>query len=154
MRQLSEAVAKVTSKNFSRKYIAIGRIVEEWDNILGSDLADKAQPVKINYRKHKRAKTPRAILDIATTAANATTLHYQKDLILERINRIFGEGWITDIRFVTVAPETKKKRLKKPKQPLTQEEKAFLSDILSGIEDTELKQRLEKLGQGILKRKE
>lgn len=156
MRPLSEATAQVAAKSFNRKYIALGRIVKHWEEIVGADLATKAQPVKINYRQKKvnRSTTPQVTLDIAASSADATLLHYQKDLILERINQIFGERWITGVRFVTMPVNTQapkgRKHSKKANTPLTPTQKNHLSMMLEGVEDDEIRTRLEKLGQGII----
>lgn len=150
MRPLSEAIARVAGRSFERKYIALGRIVSHWRAIVGEKLADKAQPVRILYRKKERQKTPEATLEIAASSAEATLLHYQKDLILERLNQIFGERWITAIRFVHNPVNKPGKAMKKPKEPLTEDEKKLLSDMLLAIPDDEMKERLENLGQAIL----
>lgn len=150
MRPLSEATARVAGHNFSRKYIALGRIVNQWAEIVGEEFADKAQPVKIHYRKATRNKEQTATLDVATSAAYATVLPYQKDVILERINQIFGNQWITDIKFVASeiqeTPITKKKIV----SPLTADEKKYLSEVLGEIEDVEIKEKLENLGKSII----
>ena len=150
MRPLSEATAKIAGKSFQRKYIALGRIVNNWREIAGPSLADKGQPVKIHYRKKKGQKTPDATLEIAASSADATVLHYQKDLILERINQIFGERWITAIKFVNVPSNTQGKAFKKPKAPLTDSEKKTLSEMVLKIEDEEMRARLEQLGRAIV----
>ena len=150
MRPLSESVAKVAGKSFERKYIALGRIVNNWREIAGEKLADKAQPVKIHYRKKHGEKKPEATLEIAASSSDATVLHYQKDLILERINQIFGERWITAVKFVPIASNTQGKTLKKPKAPLTAAEKKTLSGMVSGIEDGDMRARLENLGKHII----
>ncbi len=117
---------------------------------MGSEFADKAQPIKLNYRKGVKGQKATATLDIATTSSYATTLPYQKGLILERINRIFGDKWITDIKFVPSeiieAPITRKKA----PPPLTGTEKNYLSTVLDDIEDPEIKERLERLGKAII----
>lgn len=150
MRPLSEATAKIAGKSFQRKYIALGRIVKNWNEIVGEKLADKAQPVKIQYRKKKANEKPDATLEIAASSANATMLHYQKDLILERINQIFGERWVTGIRFVNVPSNAPVKARKKAKAPLTEGEKKTLSDMVFEVEDEEMRARLENLGQAII----
>ena len=150
MRPLSEAAARIAGKSFERKYIALGRIVNSWSDIVGAKLADKAVPVKLHYRKKDKQKTAEATLEIATSSADATLLHYQKDLILERINQIFGERWITAIRFVSIPANTGALRRKKAQIPLTNPEKKHLSDMLNAIEDEDVRRRLEHLGQAIL----
>ena len=153
MRSLSEATAKIASRSFERKYIALGRIVKHWDDIVGHKLADKAQPVKIHYRKKPGARKPDATLEVAASSAHATLLHYQKDLILERINQIFGERWIVGIRFVSTPMNSQHKAgkwSKKTKRPLTDGEKKTLSDMVLEIEDEEMRLRLKNLGQAII----
>jgi hypothetical protein len=142
MRPLSEPVSRISGKTFSRKYIALGRILSEWEQIVGPEFSGKAIPVKLNYRKNGKTDKTLASLDIATSDAQATALHYQKDLILERIG---------DIRFVSV-PGRAAKTPEKPKRPLTEDEKKFLSGMLEALEDQELKAKLEVIGREILKR--
>lgn len=151
MRPLSEAAARVAGKSFERKYIALGRIVNHWNEIVGEKLAGKAQPLKIHYRKREQQNKPDAILEIAVSGAEATLLHYQKDLILERINRIFGENWITGIRFANIPANTHTVfRRKKSHAPLTSEKKKHLSHMLESVADADIRTRLENLGQAIL----
>ncbi len=150
MRPLSESTSRVAAKNFSRKYIALGRLVKQWSEVMGNDFADKAQPLKINYRKKGKDGKPHATLDIATSASNATVLNYQKGVILERINSIFGDDWIKDIRFVVSEITDTEPVIKKRKAPLTGTEKKYLSGVLEQIEDPDIKEKLESLGKAIL----
>lgn len=151
MRPLSEATARVANQSFSSKYISLGRIINQWNEIVGEDLSDKAIPVKINYRKGTDKKKPNATLEIATSSANATTLHYQKGVILEKINRIFGNEWITDIKFVSIGEMSNNTpEIRKIPKPLTSGDKKYLIEVLEEIEDIEIKERLENLGKAIL----
>lgn len=117
---------------------------------MGNDFADKAQPLKINYRKKGKDGKPYATLDIATSASNATILNYQKGVILERINSIFGDDWIKDIRFLVSEIAETDVIVKKRKTPLTGTEKKYLSGVLEQIEDPDIKEKLESLGKAIL----
>ncbi len=131
----------------------LGRLVTRWEDIVGPELSDKTQPVKIRYIKRKtKGEKPSASLDIATTSADATLLHYQKDLILERINQIFGDSWINSIRFVPYAANAVQTapKLKKRQKPLTPREKQNLSSVLETIEDPDLREKLQSLGTAIL----
>lgn len=137
-------------KVFERKYIALGRIVTHWREIVGEEYAERAQPAKIHYIKPKNPKEkPRATLDIAASSADCAVLVYRKDLILQRINQLFGDGWVTDIKFQHVEPKVKIKAQKRTKL-LTEDEKNHLSQLLDGVDDPELKERLSRLGQSIL----
>ena len=150
MRPLSESTARVSGQCFERKYIALGRVVKHWREIVGESLADKAAPIKIHYRKKPNGQKPEASLDIAVSSADATLLHYQKGLILERINNIFGERWINAIRFVSVPANTTPIKSKKIKVPLTLNEKKTLSGMLAVVEDADIQGRLQSLGEAIL----
>jgi hypothetical protein len=150
MRSIAEATARITGKSCSRKYIALGKIVNCWNEIVGAELALKAQPVKLHYTKREFSKTPVAILDIAATSADATLLHYRKDLILERINQLFGEGWVTAIRFVAATANTDRPVRRKTKKPLTEKEKTYLSGILETVQDEAIRASLSSLGESIL----
>ena len=150
MRPLSEATSRVTTKNFNRKYIALGRVVKQWTEIMGEEFSDKAQPIKINYRKASKSSKSYATLDIATSASNAIILNYQKGLIQERINNIFGSNWIKDIRIIVSEVSDIKKTSKIVKPPLTGSEKKYLSDVLDQIEDPDIKEKLESLGKAML----
>jgi hypothetical protein len=150
MRPIFEATARVSGQSFSRKYVSLGRILSSWKEIVGEKLAGKAQPVKINYRKREKGGNPVAILDIAASSADSTLLHYQKDLILERINQIFGDKWVTAIRFVATPVSIKGKTAKKSRIPLTEDEKSHLSGMLESLADPDLKAKLETLGTAII----
>jgi hypothetical protein len=151
MHPISEATARIAGQSFARKYIALGRVVSYWSEIVGPDLANKAQPVKLNYRKREKQEKPDITLDIAANPSVATLLHYQKDLILEKINQIFGERWISAIRFVAIAAnrETPQKK-EKTRIPLTEEEKNTLSGMLQVADDPDLRDKLATLGQEVL----
>lgn len=156
MRPLSESAARVAGRSFQKKHIALGRILTSWAEIVGRDLALKAQPLRIQYRKYEKRKEPSATLEIAVSGADATLLHYQADLILERMAQIFGERWITAIRFIPItavaAPQARRSGnvYNGHKNPLTAQQKNTLSDMLSQISDTEIQDKLNHLGQAIL----
>lgn len=153
-RLLSNAVPKVAGQVFSRKYIMLGRLVTHWEDIVGAGMAHKTQPVKIRYIKPKTKKDKAtATLDIAASTADATLLHYKKDLILERINQIFGDRWVSAIRFVPQASTHQENKAKIIKKPLSPTDKKTLQDTLSSVSDPDIKEKLENLGKAILQDK-
>lgn len=153
LKPISDSVSKLTKETFSRKFVSLARILTQWDDVVGADMAGKCQPVKLHYRKPKSAnEKPQATLDIAVSSADATVLHYQKDLILERINQLFGDKWVTGVKFVHI-PFNSKKTENAPKPRLPSEEDIMnLKTSLDYIDDEDIKKRLERLGQGILRK--
>lgn len=152
-RLLSNTVPKVTGKVFGRKYIMLGRLLTQWTEIVGEDLAHKTTPVKLRSMKDHKTGKRSSSLDIAASTADATLLHYRKDLILERLNLLFGEGLITSIRFVPKAINESKPKRSYRKKPLSLDEKEFLSSVLEDVEDDTIKEKLQKLGKAILQDK-
>lgn len=144
----SEIVPHISKKIFSRKYISLGKVVTYWDRIVGEDMAGRAQPVRIHYRKARGGKSATATLEIAASSADAAILQYQTGIILEKIGILFGEQWITSLRFVHM-PANRTKTVTKPKKPLTEQQKQQLSLVLDGTEDEEMKNRLSSLGAHI-----
>lgn len=157
MRPISDSVSKLTNRTFTKKFISLGKILNHWNDIVGPTFSSKTQPLKIHYRRpKKKTEKPSATLDIAASSSDSTSLHYQKNLILERINQIFGDQWITDIRFVHVPANhdlslNTKKRIRH--LPLNTDEKKYLTETLEKIEDNELRSRLEKLGTALIQKK-
>ncbi len=118
---------------------------------MGKQMAAQAQPLKIRYRKPKRqGDKPDATLDVATTSAHASLLNMQKGMLLEKINYIFGESLVTDIRFVHT-PANREPAIKKSRKTLTQEEKNTLSQMLESIEDEDIRAKLMDMGSAFLK---
>ena len=156
MKLLSVTVPKVTGKVFDRKYTMLGRLLTQWDEIIGPELATKTQPVKLKYMKYKQGEKKsagsNATLEIACSSADATILHYQKTLILERINRIFGDDWIRDIKFVPTVSNGKDalKTRRKSTKNLTEADKKHLSLMLEGVDDPDLRERLESMAKAFL----
>lgn len=150
LKLLSDAVPRVTDKTFKRKFMALGKLLTRWEDIMGKQMAAQAQPLKIRYRKPKqKGDKPQATLDVATSSAHASLLNMQKGMLLEKINYIFGEALVTDIRFVhtpTNIEETKTKRHK----ALSPEEKNTLSEMLESIEDEDIRARLMNMGAALM----
>ncbi|MEM6811882.1 MAG: DciA family protein [Pseudomonadota bacterium] len=150
LKLISNSTAKVTDKVFQRKFIALGKILTRWEDIMGPKLSKQAQPSKIRYRKPRRkGDKPQAILEISTSSANASLLIMQKGMLIEKINYLFGEDWITDIKFNHLA-SNESHTVKKQTNPLTEEEKNSLSQLLNDIKDPEIKERLLNMGTSLL----
>ena len=162
LRPISKSVHHVSDKTFSRKHIALARVMQRWHDIVGADLADQAQPYKIQYRKSGpdnrkggNKKQSHAILVIAVKSAQSTLLHYRKDLILSRINQIFGQDWVTDIQFKHIPANNKQGSAWRYGSArtanLAPEEEKKLTNILENVGDDELRRRLDRFGKAIMK---
>ena len=120
-------------------------------------MAKHAQPVQLITRKPKNKRSkPECTLDIACSSSHAMILQYQKPVILERMVALFGDNWVNDIRFSPARelPKRPKKKIVYPKRTLEHNDHSYIDETLAHIDDDPLKQRLERLGQYILKETE
>lgn len=151
LRPVSESVSKLAGVAFSRKYVLLGRIVTHWAEIVGPDFAARAAPEGLRYQRSGKGedKKVKVFLDIAATSADAARMIYQQDLLIERMNRIFGETLVNGVRFVHKPANQPRKPLSPKKKPLTEDEKNTLSGMLDRIEDPDIRAGLESLGREI-----
>lgn len=153
----SESLPALSGALSGRKYNMLGRIVTHWPDIVGADMAAKTLPGKLKYKSAKgggKKKAPEFTLEIETSSADATVMSYRVDLILARINQIFGEGLITSIRFAPLSSAEKGPPIpSRRKKPLSPQEKSYIQNAVSDIEDSELQQKLQSLGTMILQDK-
>ncbi len=145
-------VTALRDKATTRKFVSLGRILKYWPDIMGEDMAGKTLPIKIHYRKAKKGKNPAALLEIGCASADATVLHYRKDLILARMNQVFGNEWITEIKFIHLSLPQPEKPQNPGKNPLTPTQKNTLSLMLENVQDEELKAQLRSLGTEIIRK--
>jgi hypothetical protein len=154
LRPLAQTVPLVAEKAFNRKYILLGRIVTQWAEIVGPEFAGTATPCAIRrYRTGKEGEGGKihVCLDIAASSADAARLIYQRDLLLERMNRIFGECLVDSIKFVHLPANSAAAPAPRYRKPLTESQKKTLSLMLEGIEDEQVKAALERLGTAVLR---
>lgn len=150
-RILANSVSKVTDNTFKRKFVALGRIVTNWPEIVGMKMAGIAQPKKIHYRRaYRKGDKPHVTLEVTSSSANASLLMMKKGVIIEKINHVFGEGLITDLKFTHTAANSAPLPAQKKTKPLTATEKSRLSKQLENIDDMDLRNRLLQFGEAFL----
>ena len=137
-----------------RAGISVG-LVQSWEEIVGARLAGRSRPEKIVWprRLHEDDPFEPATLVIACEGAAALHIQHETGEIISRVNAFLGFAAIGRIKIVqkpvAVAPERRKPR----SRPLSEAEAARVTGVVSGIEDPELKQSLERLGRSVLGRK-
>ncbi len=151
MRLASDSVSKLTQDFFAKKFVSLSRVLSHWDFVMGPEMASKTQPLKVHYRKPKKeGEKAHALLDIAASSADSTVLHYQKGLILERLNQVFGENFVKDIKFIhDNVQQSSAPNIRTPDKNVDIER---LSEMMAEVTDPDLRKRLEKIAQGILRK--
>lgn len=147
---LSQRVAKAGEK----RGFAVARLLTHWEEVVGTDTARAARPVKVQYGRQGFGAT----LTLLTTGAQAPMLEMQKEQIRERVNACYGYSAISRIKLTQTAPtgfaEPASPFAAAPKtapQP-TPEMSQQAAEISADIGHDPLRQALEQLGRNVLSR--
>ena len=143
------AAGRSRSASESRGF-AVSRLLTHWSEIVGPDVAERAQPVDVKYGRGFGAT-----LTVLTTGAEAPMVEMQKDRIRDRVNACYGYAAIQKVRITQTAasgfadgkPVFGKRQVpKKTLPPIPQAAVKAATDI----KDTTLRSALERLGANVL----
>lgn len=149
-RALSATLDRLTRPVFRRRGFAEGAVLTDWPAIVGTHLAERSAPEKIvpagprgEGTLHLRIKD----------GALALELQHLEPILLERINGYFGYRAVSRLRMIQgpLPPQNVAPPSRTP-APLEPDENARLEDLLAGVEDDALRERLESLGRAVLGR--
>ena len=130
---------------------AVSRLLTHWEEVVGTETARAARPVKVSYG-HKGFG---ATLTILVPGAMAPMIEMQKRTILEKVNACYGYAAISRIHLTQTAPigfaEPKASFAPAPasvtKSPEICEKAA---DLSRDVADPGLREALQALGQNVL----
>ena len=98
MTAIDSPLSSVTGPIFRRRGFLDGKIMQNWELIVGKLLSSISLPEKITFPTGKRIQgTIHLRLD---NAAFATEVQHLQPVILERINRYFGYSAIANLRII------------------------------------------------------
>lgn len=152
---LSEGMSPFVKKLLGKKGLIEMELIADWKNIVGEETATYTVPQKIDFKKDSRYN---GVLHIAVpNGAFAIEIGQQKPVILEKINTYFGYQAVGNLKimindvFFKSAFETAKHDDKQQKNLVSQTQKSYIDQLTEGVNNPELKARLQKLGESILK---
>tara|TARA_B100000902_G_C27196427_1_gene856738 strand:+ start:377 stop:955 length:579 start_codon:yes stop_codon:yes gene_type:complete len=88
-------VHKLTQKSFEKRGFAQSRLITNWNEIIGLEFSQISKPVKITFPKNDFGAT----LTIEIDGSFGPELDMQKDIIKEKVNRIYGYSAVARIKF-------------------------------------------------------
>ncbi len=146
LRKSQPIFKKLLSKNGINDF----RIITMWNQIVSEELSIVSRPKKITY---KRGSKGNATLHISVVGAYATEISYMDGLIIERINSFMGYSAISSVK-IHQDFNIKLDEVNFEKSNIKIEESCEkLDNMLSNIQDKELKKTLKNLGRHIVKEK-
>ena len=132
---------------------AQSRLLTQWNEIAGADIAAIAQPVEIGYARGGMGAT----LTLLTNGANAPMLEMQKEQIRTKVNSVYGYNAIARVRITQTAATGfadgkvafgHKKPAVKPAADPAMRQKA--AETARPVADNGLRDALARLGENIL----
>jgi hypothetical protein len=145
---LADLVGKCLADAFARQGFASTEIVTHWDDIVGPEIAAHAEPMRMNWVRHRDPDDALpATLVLRVEGPAAIEIQHLSDVIVERVNRYFGWQAVSGIA-LRQAPLTR--RTRKPERPRIDENlAASLAAQMTGISDDRLRAALGRLGAAI-----
>ncbi|QFT58484.1 hypothetical protein FIU94_06550 [Sulfitobacter sp. THAF37] len=134
---------------------AQSRLLTQWVEIVGQDIAAISQPVEVSYGRGGFGAT----LTLLTTGANAPMLEMQKEQLRAKVNAVYGYNAIARVRITQTAATGfqegqvafghRKPATKAEPDPALREKAAATA---GQVADTGLRDALARLGENILNR--
>lgn len=136
-----------------RRGFAQTRLLTHWAEVVGSEIAAFARPIKVSYAREGIGATLTVLVD----GARAPELQMMLPTLKDKVNACYGYSAISRIRLTQTAEQgfgedTSTFLHKKPVKSLPQEKQEGLKDALSTIKDDEFRTALELLGKNVLTR--
>ena len=152
VRTLATLMPKLTRPILGRRGFAEASVITEWATIVGTELAASSQPEKLYFPKGERVA---GVLHVRVSGGAATELLHLEPQIVERINGHFGYRAVSKLKLAHVPPARFADSHKKFDTGATdgpQEKAQAKFRQLDEIENTEMRNALEKLGRAIAAR--
>ncbi len=143
-------------KTSESRGFAESRLLTQWTEIVGEDIAAIARPVKVGYGRGGMGAT----LTLLTTGAQAPMLEMQKEQLRAKVNGVYGYNAISRITITQTAPTgfadgqvSFQHRAPKPVPRAPDPETlAEARRIAAPVADAGLRAALEALAQNVLSR--
>ncbi|TDH38705.1 DUF721 domain-containing protein [Pseudohoeflea suaedae] len=153
---LAELANKLVDPLLARKAGINSMLLSSWGEIVGERFSETSRPERIRWpRDNGEAETGAGFspgqLTVACEGASAVFLMHEERQLVSRVNAFFGFAAVDRIRFVQ--KPVRQPSQKPPEPKLDRLQKRKLDDILDEVEDPKLRAALERLGTGVLARK-
>ena len=144
---LSTILSRITKPLFGKRGLADGAIAREWTQIVGPMIALHSQPERLSFKNRERHN---GLLHLRVDhSAMATELQHLETQLLERINGYFGYKAVAKMRFIHgPLAETPIQYKTSPSAP-TPEQNSDVANTVNCIEDQELRDSLNRLGNAV-----
>jgi hypothetical protein len=144
---LADVVGVCLADVFARQGFTSCEIVTHWDEIVGTEVAALAEPIRMQWiRSRDPDESPPATLVLRVEGPGALEIQHMAGEIVDRVNRYLG--WqAVDKLALRQAPLTR--RRKQPRPRIDAAAAAAIAAQMTGIADDGLRAALGRLGAAI-----
>jgi hypothetical protein len=146
-RPLAALVAKPLNDAFKKQGFASREIVTRWPQIAGAEIAQFAEPVRMQWPRQADDESAPGTLVLRVDGPAAIEVQHHSGLIIERVNRFFG--WQAIDRVVLRQAPLSRKNVRKPRPKLDPAAAKAVAEGLTGIADEPLRTALGRLGAAV-----
>jgi len=148
-RPLADFVKPCLGETFARQGFASGELVTRWADIVGAEIADHCEPIRMQWSRTASDEPPDpATLVLRVEGPVAIEIQHLSGVILERVNRFFGWQAVgrLALRQAPLSPHPQPTRAKADPEAASQ-----VAATITGVESDELRQALARLGAAVRK---
>ncbi len=147
-RPLAELVPKCLGDVFARQGFAAGELLTHWPDIVGADIADHAEPIRLQWPRTRDGDAPEpATLVLRVEGPAAIEIQHLAPLILERVNRFLG--WRAVAKIALRQAPLARARAKPVRPKVTDGERDAVAATLGDFAEAPLRDALARLGAAI-----
>lgn len=146
---LNVEVEPLLKQAIGTRDFGIPSLISHWSDIAGSEIARHSIPLSLRFGRGMKHE---GTLKIRCRGSFALELQHSQIEMLARINTYFGYKAVARI-LIEQGPVPMPRQNRPKKRMLSTSEKDGLDRILSSVLDSSLKNRLERLGQALLRAK-
>lgn len=147
-RPLSALVGKCLADAFARQGFAAREVVTRWPDIVGADIAEHAEPIKMQWpRPAAGGEAEPATLVLRVEGPAAIEIQHLSGLILARVNQFLG--WQAVDRLALRQAPLKRRTLRRPRPEIDAVAAQRIADTLTDITDPPLRAALGRLGAAV-----
>lgn len=146
-RPLPDIAGALLADSFRQQGFSSSELVVRWSAIVGDDVADHAEPLKIQWQKVPDGQPPQpGTLVLRVSGPAALEIQHMSHVILERVNRYFG---FAAIGRIAIRQAPLRRAPPRPRRTLDPAAVQSVADTMPAGTDPALKDALARLGAAI-----
>lgn len=152
-RSLAELAPECLGGALKSQGFANAEIVTRWPEIVGPELAECSEPVRLAWPRRgpaadPAAPAPQATLVVRVEGAFALELQHMAAIVVERVNRYFGWACVGGLRFQQ-GPVRRPAKGASARPPLDPAIRQQVAGLVQGVEEPRLADALRRLGEAV-----